>query len=82
VLLDQRKVARTSPRFGELLARRIRPAGRRRVPWPALHGLAIESLETVGVPSPLGGGPLIGLGVRVSGMAMLDWGNDGGANSA
>lgn len=82
VLLDEREVARTSLRFGELLARRIGPAGRRRVPWPALHGLAVESLETVGVPSPLGGGPLIGLGVRVSGMATLDWGNDGGANSA
>jgi DNA helicase-2/ATP-dependent DNA helicase PcrA len=82
VLLDDRTIARTSPRFGELLARRVRSGDRRRVPWPALNGLAVDSLETVGVPSPLGGGPLIGLGVRVSGLAMLDWGNDRGANIA
>ena len=82
VAVDDRTVARTSPRFGELLARRIHPGHRRRVPWPALSGLAIESVETVGAPSPVGAGPLVGLSVRVSGIAMLDWGNDGGASSA
>jgi DNA helicase II / ATP-dependent DNA helicase PcrA len=75
---EGRVIARTSERFGELLARRIRPARNRRVPWPTLTELALESIETVATASPVVGEVSIGLGARVSGMAMLDWGSAGG----
>lgn len=82
VLSDSTQVARTSPSFGELLARRIGSGARRRVPWPDMSGLAVESVETLGVPTPRSGQPLIGLGIRVSGIAHLDWGSNGGSERA
>ncbi|GAA2147030.1 hypothetical protein GCM10009844_23840 [Nocardioides koreensis] len=74
------EVARTSEAFGRTLARRIGGyAGKRKVPWPGLSGLALEAVETRAGEGISIEDPLLSLGVRVGGMATLDWGGNGAA---
>lgn len=63
-------VARTTAQFGETLVRRIGDITRRRTTWPGLEGLTVQAVETLGDPEA--GSPLR-LGVRVGGLARLEW---------
>jgi DNA helicase-2/ATP-dependent DNA helicase PcrA len=69
-------VARTTEDFGRLLAVRLGGHSRTKRPWPRLTGLAVDSVETLIGSGDEDNTPMLCVGVRVSGMAMLNWGDE------
>jgi hypothetical protein len=63
---------RTTEAFGQTLVRRLRGPRKSGRPWPDIVGLGVDSLATI-IPPLAGGGPRFRLGVRVSGLGVLQW---------
>lgn len=70
-------VATTTEEFGRILAARLRGPSHTKKPWPWLTGLAVESVETLVSSDSAGDTPTFRLGLRVTGLAMLNWGDEG-----
>ena len=68
--------ATTTEEFGRLLAGRLNGPSRTRKPWPTLTGLAVDSVETLVEGGVVLDTPSLRLGLRVSGLAMLNWGDE------
>lgn len=73
LLADGHIVARTTPAFGETLARRLGGVSKGLTPWPGLVGLSVEGIETLADTASTDG-RLFRRGVRIGGLATLDWG--------
>jgi DNA helicase-2/ATP-dependent DNA helicase PcrA len=71
--IENRTIASSSERFGELLARRLGGPRRNGQPWPGIWGVAVDSRTTV---ISAGGGPdvpVFRVGLAVSGLGYLRW---------
>ena len=79
LLVDGHLVARTTPSFGETLARRLGGISKGRTPWPGLVGLDVEGIETL-ADSESPEGRLFRRGVRIGGLGTLDWGTTKGSD--
>ena len=77
LLTDGELIATTNEDFGRILATRLGGSSRTRKPWPTLTGLAVESVETIGSTDVGGDTPTLRLGLRVAGLAMLNWASEG-----
>ena len=77
LMVQHQVVARTTPEFGMLIARRVGSGARRRRAWPDLSGMAVEGTETVANPVAGTDEPVLSRGLRVGGLAELIWGNEG-----
>jgi DNA helicase-2/ATP-dependent DNA helicase PcrA len=75
LMVQHQVVARTTPEFGMLIARRIGSGSSRRRPWPDLTGMAVEGAETVANAAVGANEPMLSRGLRVGGLAELMWGN-------
>lgn len=73
---DDALVATTTEDFGRILAARFRGPSQTKNPWPWLTGLAVESVETLISSDSTGDTPTFRLGLRIAGLAMLNWGDE------
>lgn len=74
---DNAPVATTTEDFGRILAARLGGPSRTKKPWPWLTGLAVESVETLVSSESAGNTPTFRLGLRVAGLAILNWEDEG-----